>query len=336
MKKIVKFSKSYKNIIGIKKNFFTCNFENLNDRIKINKLYSKQPLRKHCKNCNSKNLKSFIKNFGIEYKICKNCSHINGQYQDTKKFAEKLYSMNKGKNYSKNYLSDYDLRVKNIYTPKVDFLKKVIKKKIRLIDVGCGAGHFVKALENKKIFATGYETSEELCALGKQKVKKNEIINTKLDDVYKIVRDSKNANVLSMMGVLEHLVNPEIMLDSFKKSSIKYLYILVPMFSLSVFLENSFTNVFPRILSGGHTHAYTEGSFAYLTKKYNLKIIGEYWFGTDIPDLYRSLICSGKILNKEIYHKQINEKLFKYVDDLQSVLDKNKVCSESHIIFEKK
>ena len=33
--------------------------------------------------------------------------------------------MNKGKNYSKNYLSDYDLRVKNIYTPKVDFLKKV-------------------------------------------------------------------------------------------------------------------------------------------------------------------------------------------------------------------
>ena len=166
--------------------------------------------------------------------------------------------------------------------------------------------------------------------------KKIKIINTKLDDVYKIVRECKNTNVLSMIGVLEHLVSPEIILESFKKSNIKYLYILVPMFSLSVFLENSFTNVFPRTLSGGHTHAYTERSLAYLSKKYNLKIIGEYWFGTDIPDLYRSLICSGKILNKEIYHKQLNEKLFRFVDELQTILDKNKVCSESHIIFEKK
>ena len=217
--------------------------------------------------------------------------------------------MNKGKNYSKNYLSDYEMRVKNIYTPKVNFLTEVIKKKIRVMDIGCGAGHFVKALENKKIFATGYDTSKELSDLGKQKIKNDKIINTKLNDVYKIVKNSKDIDVLSMIGVLEHLVNPELMLESFKKSNIKYLYILVPMFSLSVFLENSFTNVFPRSLSGAHTHAYTEKSLAYLSKKYNLKIIGEYWFGTDIPDLHRSLICSGKILNKKIYHQQLNEKL---------------------------
>ena len=336
MKKVVKFSKSYKNILGIKKDFYTNNLVNLRNVNKINKIYKKQPIRKNCKNCNGTNLKGFIKNFGIEYKICNNCSHINGQYQDTNIFAERLYSMNRGKNYSKNYLSDYDLRVKNIYAPKVNFLTKVIKKKFKLMDVGCGAGHFVKALENKKIFATGYDTSKELCELGKKKVKKNKIINTKLNDVYKIVRDSTDTDVLSMIGVLEHLVNPEIMLDSFKKSNIQYLYILVPMFSLSTFLENSFTNVFPRSLSGAHTHAYTEGSLNYLSKKYDLRIIGEYWFGTDIPDLYRSLICSGKILNKEIYHKELNEKLLRLVDDLQAVLDKNKVCSESHIIFEKK
>ena len=107
------------------------------------------------------------------------------------------------------------------------------------------------------------------------------------------------------------------------------------MFSLSVFLENSFTNVFQELCLVV-IHAYTERSLAYLSKKYNLKIIGEYWFGTDIPDLHRSLICSGKILNKKIYHQQLNEKLFKFVDDLQAVLDKNKVCSELHIIFEKK
>ena len=336
MKKIVQFSKSYKNILNIKKDFYTNNLKNLNNVIKINKFYKKQPIRSNCKNCQSTNLESFIKNHGIEYNICKNCGHVNGQYQDTKKFAEKLYSMNKGKNYSNNYLYDYDTRVKNIYNPKVDFLKKVIKKKFNLIDIGCGAGHFLKALENKNIFATGYDASQELCELGEKKLKKNKIINTKLDDVYDIVRYSKNTDVLSMLGVLEHLVNPEIMLESFKKSEIKYLYILVPIFSLSGFLESSFTNVFPRSLSGAHTHAYTKQSLIYLSKKYNLRIIGEYWFGTDIPDLYRSLLCSGNILNKKIFNQQLDEKLLRLVDDLQAILDKNKVCSEAHIIFEKK
>ena len=139
-----------------------------------------------------------------------------------------------------------------------------------------------------------------------------------------------------MIGVLEHLVDPGMMLKSFKKRNMKYLYILVPMFSLSTFLENSFTKVFPRSLSGAHTHAYTEESLNYLCKKYNLKIIGEYWFGTDIPDLYRSLICSGKILNKKIYQRELKNKLLNLVDDLQKVLDKKKLCSEAHIIFEKK
>ena len=336
MKKIVKFSKSYKNILSIKKDFYNNNLSNLNSVLKINNLYKKQPLRKKCKNCNSSNLTSFIKNFGIQYKICNICNHVNGQYQDTEKFAEKIYSMNKGKDYAKNYLGDFDLRVRNIYAPKVDFLTSVIKEKFRLMDMGCGGGHFIKALENKKIYATGYDTSKELCKLGNLKVKKNKVVNIKLSDSYKIVEESNNIDVLSMMGVLEHLVDPSKMLKSFKKSNIKYLYILVPMFSLSTFLENSFTKVFPRSLSGAHTHAYTEKSLNYLSKKYNLKIIGEYWFGTDIPDLYRSLLCSGKILNKKIYQRELQHRLVNLIDDLQSVLDKKKVCSEVHIIFKKK
>ena len=335
-KKIVKFSKSYKNIFGIKKDFYKNNLKNLNSVLKINNLYKKQPLRKNCKNCNSRSLTGFIKNFGIQYKICNNCNHVNGQYKDTEKFAERIYSMNKGKDYAKNYLGDYDLRVKNIYAPKVDFLTSVIKKKFRLMDMGCGGGHFVKALENKKIYATGYDTSKELCKLGNLKIKNNKVINIKLNDSYKIVQESKNFDVLSMIGVLEHLVDPSRMLKSFKKSNIKYLYILVPMFSLSTFLENSFTKVFPRSLSGAHTHAYTEKSLNYLSKKYNLRIIGEYWFGTDIPDFYRSLLCSSKILNKRIYQRELKPRLVNLIDDLQKVLDKKKVCSEAHIIFEKK
>ncbi len=43
----------------------------------------------------------------------------------------------------------------------------------------------------------------------------------------------------------------------------------------------------------------------------------------------------GKILNKQIYLNEINNKLFSVLDDLQSVLDNNKICSEVHLILKK-
>ena len=336
MNKVLKFSKSYGNILKIKKSFFDDNEKYLKNAIKINNEYKKQPLRKCCKNCGSKKIKLFIKKFKIPYKLCSSCGHLNGAYEDTRDFAKKLYASADGKNYSKNYLNDFDTRVKNIYIPKVDFLKKVIKKKINLLDLGCGAGHFVKALEQKGISATGYDASVLLCKLGNKKLKKNTIHSLDFEKIYEIAESHSKFNTLSLIGVLEHLTEPHKLLNSFKKSKIKYLYISVPLFSLSTFIENSFPNVFPRQFWGGHTHLYTEKSLNYLAKKYKLKIIGEYWFGSDFPDLMRSLINTGNIMNKKIYNKALYENFSKFIDDLQFVLDKNKVCSEVHMVFENK
>ena len=138
-----------------------------------------------------------------------------------------------------------------------------------------------------------------------------------------------------MIGVLEH-INPKNLLRDFKSSKLKYLYIAVPALSLSVFLENVFTKVFPRVLSNGHTHLYTEKSLNYFAKKNNLEIIGEWWFGTDIPDLFRSILTSANFTNKEIYTNELNKIFQNTIDELQSVLDKNKTCSEIHMIFKKK
>jgi len=333
MTKIVKFSKSYKNILKLKNDFYENNKINLNKSLKLNVKYKKQPLRKFCKNCGSKKLDAFIKNFKIEYKLCSLCGHLNGKYQDTNSFAKKIYNEADGKNSAKNYLKDYDQRVKSIYIPKVEFLKKVIKKKIKLIDLGCGGGHFLKALEIKKVSARGYETSKQLCDLGNKKLKKNKIFFSEFNETLQLPHSEKDVNTLSMIGVLEHLVEPNKIMNLFVRSKIKYLYISVPLFSLSTFIENSFKNIFPRQLSGGHTHLYTEKSLNYLAKRYNLKIIGEYWFGADIPDLMRSLMNTGNILDKKIYLEELNSKFFKFVDDLQSVLDKNKVSSEVHMVF---
>jgi late competence protein required for DNA uptake (superfamily II DNA/RNA helicase) len=162
---IIKYSKSYNNINNLKKNFYTNNKENLKSAININKLYKKNPIRVFCINCQKKSLRKFIKSHLIEYYVCTSCLHLNGKYKETEKFLKQLYSDNSGNNYKKNYLKDYEQRVKNIYIPKVNFLKTVINQKINLLDLGAGGGHFLKALEIKKIKARGVEPSKALSEL---------------------------------------------------------------------------------------------------------------------------------------------------------------------------
>ena len=322
--KIVKYSKSYGPLLKIKSDFYTNNKLYINNSIKVNKFYSKQKKRKRCINCNAKIDKNYIKNFYVSYSICKKCNHLNGEFEVTKKFTKWLYEKD-GKfsqNYAINYLKDYNTRVKNIYLPKVDFLKKVVKKKISLLDMGAGGGHMLRALELLKINAIGIESNATLTNLGKRKLKKNKLIKLELDKSNSFMINNKNFNVVSLIGVLEHLENPSEFFLAFNKSNAEYLYITVPLYSLSTFLENSFKHVYPRHLSDGHTHLYTENSLNYLAKKFDLDIIGEWWFGTDIADLYRSLSLSKSVLDNNIYQIQLKKQLFTHLDALQAVLDK--------------
>ena len=333
---IVKFSKKYEDIIEIKRDFYTNNLKNLKNTLKVNKKYAQQKKRKFCKNCETKISKPLFKSFNIKYSICNKCGHLNGIYEDSVNFANWLYMGNAGSNYSEGYLKDYNSRVKNIYLPKVKFLKQIIKKKIKVIDLGSGAGHFLKALELSKIFATGIEINKSLVKLAKLKLKKNKSIYKNVNDVYQVLENDNQHNVVSLINFLENLDKPNEIIKSFVNSRIEYLYINVPLFSLSVFLENSFQNVFPRVLGEAHTHLYTKKSLYYLAKKNNLKIIGEWWFGQDFPDFYRSLLVSSNNLDKNLYKKYLNKNLFNVINDLQNVLDKNKISSEVHMIFKKK
>ncbi len=334
--KIIKYSKSYKNLLEIKKNFYKENSRNLNLVKKINKFYKNQTKRIRCKNCNRKLAGPIFESFGIKYTSCKNCEHLNGIYEDTNKFVQWLYSKDDGKNYSHNYSKNYNLRVENIYKPKVEFLKKIIKKKINLLDLGSGAGHFIKACELLNINATGLEPSKELSLIGKKFLKKNKIICTSMNKMSSYIENSKKFNVISMISVLEHLQEPNNIIESINKSDIKYIYLCVPLFSLSALIENSFRNVFPRQLAGAHTHLYTEKSLNYLAKKYNYQIVGEWWFGTDIADLYRSLLTSSKNYNLNKYSFFLKKYLFDQLDDIQKVLDKKKLCSEVHMVLKKR
>jgi len=347
--KIEQYGKSSASLIMQKKSFFTENDKHVKKQRYIAEIYTKQPPRINCKNCNiSLDLKfDFIKD-GVEYKICNSCSHLNGAHEDTDEFCEIIYTGDDGKDYAQNYevgtIEDYNRRVSSIYLPKSEFLyTSLINDGIRpndlkYLDFGAGSGYFTAAL--KKIGLTnvfGSEVSKCQVDFGNKMIDANVLSVHEISNTNKVLQNT-DADVISMIGVLEHLQNPREVLHHIKNNAnIAYLYISVPLFSLSVYLEMVFPNVFHRQLHGGHTHLYTEKSLWKMCDEFGFDIVSQWWFGTDVVDLYRNIDVTMK--NTQTSNKLINtfkKMMIPVMDSMQLELDKKHCSSEVHLLLKKK
>lgn len=331
-----RFSKPSGPLIQTKQAFFEQNEVLLANALAINQSYTQQPRRTVCKICEAPLPPPAFVSFDVPYCVCNACSHLNGAHEDTDAFTRRLYQEEGGSAYNANYLAAYDARVNAIYLPKVDFLLEVLDSldvtDRSLLDVGCGGGHFVRACEMRGLPAMGFDPSESLVALGKGKLTSNSIRICQMADFESAIAGAGQP-VISMIGVLEHLQQPLKALEAFRASRARFLYISVPLFSLSALIEHTFPDVYPRQLSGGHTHLFTAQSLAKLAERFGLEAVGEWWFGTDVVDLFRSLMVRD--WNNAAYTGLIQQLLGAHVDGLQAALDQARTCSEVHMVLRK-
>ena len=338
----LKYSKPSSFYLKTKQDFFTGNDKLLQESIKQNELYTAQPQRNVCKICEVALPKAIdFQSHGVDYIFCSACSHLNGKFEDTQAFIEKLYISDDGSDYSSNYIDeDFIKRTEDIYIPKVDFLiNNIPLREYEILDVGCGGGYFVFAALLRKLNTSGLDVSKTMVDFGNNQIshhsKKKPLKFEKEKGFYNTIINSK-ANVISAIGVIEHLREPHKFFTAFKKSKAQYLYYSVPMFSFSVALENIFKNVFPRQLSGGHTHLFTEQSIEKMNKIIGVQSIAEWRFGTDVMDLYRHTVTN---LQKNNSSQKMIDYLHtgfgKKIDEIQSVFDNNHFCSEIHSIVSK-
>lgn len=169
----LQFSKSSKFYLNTKKNFFNDNNALLKESLNQNKLYASQPNRKRCKICIAVLPKTVdFTQHNVDYVFCDKCLHLNGRFDDTKSFIEKLYISEDGNGYSKNYIDvNFLQRVTDIYLPKVDFLiSNLPVKKYEVLDVGCGGGHFVYALLLRNLKASGLDVNKKLVNFGNSQI----------------------------------------------------------------------------------------------------------------------------------------------------------------------
>jgi len=343
-----RFGKSSSSLLNQKKSFFHENDHHVKKQRKIAELYKKQPKRNYCINCNKKliSISDFIKD-GIDYVLCDHCYHLNGVYEKTVELCDALYTENSGEEYAENYQSkdveDYNYRTASIYIPKAEFLYSSLKENninphdLDFFDFGAGSGYFISALKKIGIKnVSGTDVSKFQVEFGNMMIGEDVLSIHTIEDTNLILRNI-SSKVVSMVDVLEHLKSPrEIMNELNHNEHVKFLFVSVPTFSLSVYLEMISPEVFHRQLDGDHTHLYTEKSLSYLFKEFGFEILAEWWFGTDIIDLFRHISvkmekiqCSKKLM--DIWRKDF----ISIMDAMQLEIDKKQLSSQVHMLLKK-
>jgi 2-polyprenyl-3-methyl-5-hydroxy-6-metoxy-1,4-benzoquinol methylase len=346
---IKRYGKSSSALLNQKTSFFEENELHLKNQKRIAAIYTQQPKRTNCKNCNDKldTASDFTKD-GIDYVICNQCQHLNGVHEDTTEFCKALYTEDSGATYATNYssadLKSYNYRTAGIYLPKAEFLytslvaNKVNPHDLNFLDFGAGSGYFVAGLKKVGLInVIGTEVSKHQVSFGNAMIGEEALQVHEMENSLRVLGETK-AQVVSMIGVLEHLQYPrEAMKALMDNDNVQYIYISVPTFSLSVYLEILSTEVFNRQLYGGHTHLYTKKSLEHISNEFGFDIIAEWWFGADVVDIFRHIAVTleQKGTSSKL-QKLWKEDFIPVVDAMQVEMDKQHFGSEVHMLLKKK
>ena len=105
-------------------------------------------------------------------------------------------------------------------TSRVDFIinKTNIKKK-KILDIGCGGGILSESLQKLGANVTGIDISKKLIKTAKNHAKKQNLnikyINIDINDFFK--KNKKKFDIILCMELIEHINNPEKLINSCNK-----------------------------------------------------------------------------------------------------------------------
>lgn len=339
-----RFGKSSRDVIKIKQSFVDDNESLKADQARVTELYRAQPRRDLCKNCEAPMAAtSFIK-LDVDYSLCSRCGHLNGAHDDTEDFCAAAYTTDHSAGYARKYSSKdreaYDTRTREIYVPKAEFLRDALASEGRdpsmtsFADIGAGSGYMVAALRSLGIRnVVGYEASALQVALGNSMIDEGALRQHRLEDVNGIV-EALEADVVCMIGVLEHLRDPRGMLRAISSNPrISYFYFSLPLFSATVFFEMMFPQILQGQLAGRHTHLYTESSIDWFCKEFGFTRKAEWWFGSDMMHLFRHV--SVRLRQQEQPGQAVTlwqDSILPALDTMQLALDEKRLSSEVHML----
>lgn len=338
-----RYGKSSEGILNVRQSFFDENEGSLRLVKSQASIYVAQPRRLRCKLCAGRlpDAPDFTK-LSIPYASCPCCGQLNGLHEDTDAFCRAVYlDASYATYYGSGDAERYRYRTDAIYRPKVDFLAEALAAdghaltELSYADFGSGSGYMVAALLAAGADRTvGVEVSPHQVAYAKQMVANDRFRLIDIADTTVTVRNL-DAEVVTIIGVLEHLQDQRAVLQALRENlRIKYVLLCVPLYGLCVFLEMAFPHIHPRHLIADHTHLFTEQSLRWMEQAYGFSRRAEWWFGSDMLDLYRQVLVS---LSREPGTSEMGEewtrRMRPLIDPMQLAIDKQKLASEVHLVL---
>jgi len=161
-----------------------------------------------CSVCGSVCSKQLFVKSGFLYVECERCSHVyvKNRLRENKileDYEESKYEKMTHKIEESAEIKEYTLR---LYEKYISLLSDMHYKSGRLIDVGCGAGNFLKYCQKFTDFElSALELNVDMHTSLVEVVGEDRLYTDKIEDVnFKL----KSYNVITLWGVLEHLVDP--------------------------------------------------------------------------------------------------------------------------------
>lgn len=164
-----------------------------------------------CANCRGSKALLFRHISGFPLEICLKCNLLQTRTSEQKRVA---YVKSK---YSKSYAEDYKLalpRLHKRYKEQMQLIEK-FRKGNRLLDVGCGTGHFIKYLNDRsRVFEIyGVEPSNIL----RRAANKNTNISVKAGTLDSLPFPNAYFDIVTCYDVLEHSLKLEKNLSELKR-----------------------------------------------------------------------------------------------------------------------
>lgn len=279
--------------------------------------------QKFCYICGGATREPLTKIHDFIYVTCSDCGHVYTTRRYSDDGIRRFYENNAywaKVTYANKETCHY--RREHVALPKVEFAERYMADKGGFwLDVGSGIGDMVSVAKERGFQAVGLELSETSVAFAKE-VFGIDLVRRTMDE-YLSDNPSiiESAAMVSMVGVLEHVVDPVALLRDANRAlhSNGMVLIQVPNArSLASMVQESFPeNVFRHMSPIEHIMLFTESSLNKALKLTGFEPVAYWYHGLDIYELMTNLVLANtRVQDSRLYHT-----LLSAMNELQQVID---------------
>ena len=290
-----------------------------------------------CYLCGCQSYKELVKIQGFTYVQCDSCTHVFTTMRYADDSLKRFYQKNQY--YSEITYANEETcfyRREHVAKPKIEFTEQFTSGfRGSWLDVGSGVGDIVSVAKEKGWRATGLEISEGSVKFAKQ-IFDIELVQQPFEEFcQKNPKLTTSFDVVSFIGLLEHVVNPmDYLSRAWKMLRLNGLVVIqVPNAnSLSTMVQTLFPeHVFRHMSPVEHIMIFTEQSLFLALEKTGFKPIALWFFGMDVYELFNHFL----LLDERVQGSELFTELYKNLNELQFVFDRQKLSDLLFCIAQK-